>query len=488
MTTVGDILVIGAGPGGVAAGAWLRRAGYDFLILDRGSEVGGTWRDNNYPGCACDIASSLYCFSFAPNPDWTRAYGEQPEIRDYLQRTARDFDVMRSIRFNEEVKSARWDGQAWEVKSTGGTYSARVLVTATGPWSAPLVPDLPGLDQFPGEIFHSARWNHDYDLKGKRVAVIGTGASSVQFLPLVQQQVENLYLFQRTAPWILPKTDYALSKFERKLYRKYPRSQKAMRTVQYGILESLSYFFRHPRAMPALQKAALWNIRRGVKDKALREVLTPDFVMGCRRVLLSNTYYPAVAADNVEVIPQELVRVEGDRVVGADGTSRAVDAILFGTGFHYSDPQIAAKVSDEKGRTLEDLWKGSPEAYLGTSVHGYPNLFMLLGPNMGSGTGSAIAAIEAQVRYVLSALDTMRDKGWHSVDVRAGVQDEYNAEVQKALSSTVYNPVGCTGNYIDRTGRNSTIWPWSFVRLNRRIKEFAPEEYHAVAGKESAMS
>ncbi|MCF2529674.1 flavin-containing monooxygenase [Yinghuangia soli] len=486
MTTVGDILVIGAGPGGVAAGAWLRRAGFDFLVLERGSEVGGTWRDNNYPGCACDIAASLYCFSFAPNPDWKRAYAEQPELRDYLQRTADEFDVTRSIRFNEEVKSARWDGQAWQVESTGGSYTARVLVTATGPWSAPLVPDLPGLDQFPGAVFHSAQWDHDFDLKGKRVAVIGTGASSVQFLPLVQPEVEKLHLFQRTAPWIIPKTDYALSEFERKMYRKYPGALKAMRKTQLGILESLGFFFRHPKAMPALQKLALWNIRRGVKDKALREILTPNFIMGCRRVLLSNTYYPAVASDNVEVIPQELVRIEGSKVIGADGTAREVDAILFGTGFHYSDPPIAGKIRDEKGRTLEEMWEGSPQAYLGTNVHGYPNLFMLLGPNMGSGTGSAIAGIEAQVRYALSALTTMRDNGWHAVEVRADVQDDYNTELQKALGTTVYTPIGCNSNYIDRNGRNSTIWPWSTKRLNKRIRTFAPDEYRTVARHELA--
>lgn len=486
MTTV-DILVIGAGPAGVAAGVWLRRAGFDFLVLERGASVGGTWRDNNYPGCACDIASALYCFSFAPNPDWKRAYAEQPEIRDYLRRTAGDFDVSRSIRFNEDVKSARWTGEAWHVESTGGSYAARVLITATGPWSAPLVPDLPGLAQFPGEVFHSAQWNHDVDLTGKRVAIIGTGASSVQFLPLVQPEVEKLYLFQRTAPWILPKLDYALSDVERTMFRRFPRMQKGMRSMHYGILETLSYFFRHPKVMPLLQKAARWNIRRGVKDPALRELLTPDFVMGCKRVLLSNTYYPAVAADNVEVIGQGLVRIDGDRVVAADGTSREVDAILFGTGFHYSDPPIASKISDASGRTLEERWEGSPQAYLGTSVHGYPNLFMLLGPNMGSGTGSAIASIEAQVRYTLSTLTTMRDNNWHSVDVLADVQRDYNTQVQEALGRTVYNS-GCLSNYIDRNGRNSTAWPWSTVRMNRRIRTFVPAEYSTAGQRESSVS
>lgn len=488
MTAV-DILVIGAGPGGVAAGAQLRKAGFDFLVLERAATIGGTWRDNNYPGCACDIASSLYSFTFAPKPDWRRAYGEQPEIRDYIEDTARRFGVLPQVRFGADVHSARWDGSAWQVESTAGSFTARVLVTATGPWSTPLKPDIPGLDAFPGAVFHSAQWDHDYDLAGKRVAVIGTGASSVQFLPLIQPKVERLHLFQRSAPWILPKTDYALSAFERAMFRRMPIAQRANRMMHYGILEGLSYFFRHPRAMPLLHKAGRWNIRRAVKDPALQEILTPDFVMGCKRVLLSNTYYPAVASPNVEVIPHGLVGVEGDRVVAADGTSRAVDAILLGTGFHYSDPQIAERVANSDGQTLEKIWQGTPQAYLGTSVHGFPNLFMLLGPNMGSGTTSAIGSIEAQVRYLVSALTTMRKQKWHSIDVRESVQREWNVEVQRALGTSVYDPGRCSSNYIDRNGVNSTIWPWTTVRMNRRIKEFVPAEYQAEAvrdGRDSA--
>lgn len=482
MTTV-DILVIGAGPAGVAAGSWLRKAGFDFLVLDRGSAVGGTWRDNVYPGCACDIAASLYSFSFAPNPDWQRTFAPQPELRNYLEKTAVDFDVVRSMRFDEEVKSAHWDGHSWQVKSTGGTYTSRVLITATGPWSAPLVPDIPGLDQFPGAVFHSAQWDHEYDLTGKRVAVVGTGASSIQFLPMVQPQVEKLYLFQRTAPWVIPKPDSKPTKFQRNMYRRFPWTLRTTRAMRYGYLESLNFFFRHPRAMPMLQLLGKVNLRRGVKDKALRKALMPNFIMGCKRVLLSSTWYPALAAPNSEVIPHGLERIEGDKVIGSDGTARSVDAILFGTGFHYADPPIAAKISDENGRTLDEVWDGSPQAYLGTSVHGYPNLFMILGPNMGSGTGSAIASIEAQVRYILSALTTMRDRGWYGVDVRPDVQRDYNVEVQAALDKTVYNS-GCLSNYIDRNGRNSTAWPWSTVRLNKRIRTFAPADYVTVARQE----
>ena len=476
MTTV-DVLVIGAGAGGVTAGARLRQAGFDFLVLERATAIGGTWRDNNYPGCACDIASSLYSFTYRPKPDWRRAYGEQPEIREYIESTAREFGVLPAVRFGAEVHEARWDGAAWQVDSTAGSFTARVLVTATGPWSTPLTPDIPGLDAFPGAVFHSAQWDHDYDLSGKRVAVIGTGASSVQFLPLVQPKVEKLHLFQRTAPWILPKADYELSGFEKAMFRRIPLAQRANRAMHYGIMEGLSFFFRHPRLMQkVLHKAGMWNIRRAVKDPALREILTPNFVMGCKRVLLSNTYYPAVASPNVEVIPHGLASVDGDRVVATDGTSRAVDAILLGTGFHYSDPQIAERVAGADGLTLEKIWQGSPQAYLGTSVHGFPNLFMLLGPNMGSGTTSAIGSIEAQVRYLMSALTTMRTQNWHSVDVRESVQREYNAEVQRVLDTTVYNS-GCGSNYIDRNGRNSTIWPWTTVRMNRRFKRFVPAEY-----------
>ncbi len=480
MTTV-DILVVGAGPAGIGAGARLRAAGFDFLVAERAAAVGGTWRDNNYPGCACDIASSLYSFSFAPNPDWKRAYAAQPEIRGYLERTAAEFGVLPSVRFGTDVGSAEWDGSAWRVQTSTGPITARVLVTATGPWSEPLVPDLPGLDSFPGEVFHSARWNHDYDLRGKRVAVVGTGASSVQFLPLVQPEVARLHLFQRTAPWVLPKADYRLSAFERGLFRRFPLVQRWHRALHYGSLEALSYFFRHPRAMRVLQRAGLWNIRRAVRDPRLREMLTPDFVMGCKRVLLSNTYYPALTRSNVEVVPHGIARVSGSSVVGSDGTEREVDAIIFGTGFHYSDPPIAERVFGADGRSLAQVWRGSPQAYLGTSVHGFPNLFMLLGPNMGSGTGSAIGSIEAQLRYLLDAVERMRAEGWHSVEVREPVQARYNAEVQHALATTVYNAGGCVSNYHDRNGRNSTVWPWSTVRMNRRIRDFTPSEYLATS-------
>lgn len=476
MTTV-DVLVVGAGASGIGAAVKLKEAGFDLLVLEKGDSVGGTWRDNTYPGCACDIPSSLYSYSFAPNPDWGRVFAEQPEIRAYLERTSERFGVTPLIRFGTTVTEARWDGAHWQVATSKGHYTARVLVSGTGPWHEPLLPDLPGLADFPGETFHSSRWNHDYDLTGKRVAVVGTGASAIQFVPKIQPKVAALHLFQRTAPWVLPKVDHRMPWIERALFRYLPITQRWYRNAFYGGLEAFSFAFRHPKVMEVIQKAGLWNLHRSVKDPELRAALTPDFVLGCKRLLMSNTYYPALTRPNVEVLARAIARVEGRDVVAEDGTRREVDAIIFGTGFHFSDPPVAKHVYGADGRSLDEVWQGSPQAYLGTAVHGFPNLFLLLGPNLGTGHSSAFTIIETQLRYLLDALKTMRRNGWHSVEVRRPVQEVFNTEVQEALQTTVYNAGGCMSYYIDKNGRNSTLWPWSTVRMTKRIKDFSPADY-----------
>jgi cyclohexanone monooxygenase len=445
-----DVLVIGAGPAGIGAAIRLRELGFDAHVIEKASALGGTWRDNVYPGCACDIPSALYSYSFAPRR-WSSAFSGQQEILAYLTETAAAHGVV--PQYDTEMLDAVWDGSRWQVRTSSGPLTARALVSATGPWHEPKIP----LDAsvFEGEIFHSARWR---DFSGRRVAVVGTGASAIQFVPRIQPSVDQLYLFQRTAPWVLPKP-----------------SLKLPRSVVFGLLELFSYGFRHPRVMKMVQRLGLLHLRT-VKDPALRAALTPDFVLGCKRLLMSNTYYPALAQPNVSVVPHAVQGFTADGIIGADGVERKVDTIIFGTGFHFSDPPIASRVR-VGGVSLAERWRGSPQAYLGTSVHGFPNLFLLLGPNLGTGHSSAFTIIETQVRYVASALTELRSRSWPVVDVRASVQAAFNSSVQAALQRTVYNAGGCTSYYLDANGRNSTMWPWSTVRMMRRIRSFEPSDY-----------
>jgi cation diffusion facilitator CzcD-associated flavoprotein CzcO len=474
------IVVIGAGASGIGAAIRLKQAGMtDFVVLEKAAELGGTWRDNTYPGCACDVPSALYSYSFAPNPEWTRAFATQPEIRRYLHDTAARYGVRDHIRFGVQVLDAQWNPAAsrWELDTMEGHHTARIVIAGTGPWHEPRIPDLPGLTEFPGEMFHSARWNHDYDLTGKRVAVIGTGASAVQFVPAIQPQVAQLHLFQRTAQWVLPKPDHYVPRAERWLMRNFPTAQRALRAAEYAGMEALGVGFRHPRILRAVQRIGLWHLRRTIKDPVLRRALTPDYTLGCKRLLMSNTYYRSLAKPNVAVHPTAVREVRGNVVVGADGSESEVDAIVFGTGFHILDMPIASHVRDAEGRTLNDVWQGSPQAYLGTSVSGFPNLFLLLGPNLGTGHSSAFAILESQLAYVLDAVTAIRRNNWSSVDVRKEVQDAYNAEVQRALRTTVYNAGGCSSYYLDANGRNSFSWPWSTPAMSRRIRAFDPGSY-----------
>ncbi|MGK3204133.1 flavin-containing monooxygenase [Amycolatopsis sp. MEPSY49] len=472
------VLVVGAGASGLGAAIRLGQAGVDDLaVLEKAGSLGGTWRDNTYPGCACDVPSALYSYSFAPNPGWTRAFAGQAEIRAYLADTASRFGVAAKIRYGVEVTRAQWTGSRWELDTTRGPYSARVLVAGTGPWHEPLIPDLPGLGGFPGEVFHSARWNHDYDLTGKRVAVIGTGASAVQFVPRIVPEVGRLHLFQRTAQWVLPKPDHAVPGVERFLLRRFPALQRALRSAEYGAMETLGFGFRHPWLLRQVQKIGLAHLRVAVRDPALRRALTPDYTLGCKRLLMSNTYYRSLTQSHVDVHPTAVRALEGSRVLGADGSSAEVDAIIFGTGFHILDMPVSSRVFDGDGRSLDDHWKGSPRAYAGTTVAGFPNLYLLLGPSLGTGHSSAFMILEAQLRHTVSAVTRTLRSGWTSVSVRPAVQDAFNAEVQAALPGTVYQSGGCSSYYTDVNGRNSFSWPFSTSRLRSRVGAFDEADY-----------
>ncbi|MFB6846410.1 flavin-containing monooxygenase [Streptomyces sp. NPDC056373] len=480
MSTHFEVIVVGAGISGVGAGAGLHGAGIrDFLIIEAADDFGGTWRANTYPGCQCDVPSRLYSYSFAPNPDWTRVYAHQPEILSYVRRVAERYRLREHTRFGVRMTEARWQpGPArWLVRTDAGEFTARFLIAGAGPWNEPLVPDVPGLDGFPGEVFHSARWNHDYDLRGKRVAVLGTGASAVQFVPAIAPDVARLHLFQRTAQWVLPKPDHHIPKAERWAMRHLPGLRAAVAGLEYRAMETLGRGFRRPGLMRGVQAVARAHLRATVRDAELRRKLTPDYTIGCKRILFSNHYYPALNRPNVAVHATAVDAVEGNTVHGADGSAAEVDAVVLGTGFRILDTPLAGLVRDGGGRSLADRWQGSPEAYLGTVVAGFPNAFMLLGPGLGTGHSSAFAILEAQLELVLGAVKAAREANWAALEVRADVQAAYNARLQTALAGTVYNSGGCRSYYLDTNGRNSFSWPWSTGRLRTEVGRFEAKHF-----------
>jgi cation diffusion facilitator CzcD-associated flavoprotein CzcO len=474
------VAIIGSGFGGLGAAIRLKRDGIDeFVVLERAGDVGGTWRDNTYPGCACDVESHLYSFSFAPQPGWTWRYSRQPEIWLYLQRCARDFGLIPHIRFHHAVTSATWDERVrrWRIETSHGPITAQVLIMATGPFSEPMVPDLQGLERFEGMVFHSAQWDHAYDLTGKRVAVVGTGASAIQFVPEIQKKVARLHVFQRTAPWVMPRPDASIPESWQRLYQRVPILQRAVRFGIYLYREAWIVLFRRPSWMRRAQGLALRHLARAVADPALRVRLTPGYTMGCKRVLLSNDYYPALTQPNVEVVTGGIAEVRARSIVGNDGVERTVDAIVFGTGFRPTDPALAAHVRGREGRTLKDAWRGSPRAHVGTTVAGFPNLFMLLGPNTGLGHNSVVYMTEGQIEHVVGALRYMRAHGVDAIEPRAESQRAYVAAIDDRMRGTVWVAGGCASWYLDRTGRNSAIWPDSSWRFYRRAASFKPGEY-----------
>ena len=480
-----QVAIIGSGFGGLGAAIRLKQAGLeDFVVLERAGDVGGTWRDNSYPGCACDVQSHLYSFSFAPNPDWTRSFSPQAEIWAYLKRCAHDFGVLPHVRFHHGVRAAAWDeaAQLWRIETTQGSYTAAVLVVAAGALSEPALPHLPGLDAVEGRVFHSARWAHDYDLTGRRVAVIGTGASAIQFVPEIQPQVARLHLFQRTPPWIMPRRDRALSRYERRLFRRYPAAQRAVRSLIYLFRELFLPGFRHPRLARLIEHAARRHLARSVPDPKLRALLTPDYRIGCKRILISNEYLPALMRSNVEIVTASVVEVRAHSIVSADGVERPVDAIIFGTGFQVTDPPLAKHIRGRHGQTLSETWAGSPQAHLGVTVAGFPNLFLLMGPNTGLGHTSVLYMIEAQLEHLLAALRHMRRHGVRALEPRPEAQAAYVADVQQRMSGTVWVAGGCASWYLDARGRNSTLWPDFTWRFRRRVARFNSDEYVTSGG------
>lgn len=481
------VAVIGSGFGGLGAAVRLRREGItDFVVLERAGSVGGTWRDNEYPGCACDVPSHLYSFSFAPNPDWPRSFSGQAHIRAYLEQVADAFRLRPHIRLNSEVQRTTWDGErlCWEIETSGGRLRADFVVSATGPLSDPRIPaELPGLDSFPGKVFHSARWDHGYDLRGKRVAMIGTGASAIQIVPAIQPEVGRLTLFQRTPPWVLPRADRDISGVERWLHRRLPVTAKARRGLLWGIRElQVQAFTKHPNELGLLEGLAKRHMARAVKDPALRARLTPDYRIGCKRILLSNTYYPALTRPNVDVVASGLAGVDGSTLVAADGSTAEVDAIVFGTGFHVTDLPIADRVVGAEGRTLAQAWTDSGMKSLrGASAAGFPNWMTIIGPNTGLGNSSMILMIESQLNYMADFVRQLDVLGGRvALDARPEAVRAWNHRVQERMKRTVWNTGGCTSWYLDAHGRNTTIWPGTTSEFRGATRRVDLSEYRVL--------
>ena len=478
MTHDTDVAIIGSGFSGLGMAIRLKQVGMnDFVVLERAGEVGGTWQANTYPGCACDVPSHLYSFSFAPNPEWTQTYSTQPEIWDYLRRVADDFGVRRHVQLNTAVECATWRDDHWELETSQGTVTARVLVAGMGPLTEPKIPEIPGLDEFPGPVFHSARWDHDADIKGKRVASIGTGASAIQYVPAIQPDVAQLHVFQRTPPWVLPHTNRPIRSWEKRLFRALPAAQNLVRAGIYAGREALVLgFVKNPRLMKVVERLARKHMASQIDDPALLEKVTPDYTIGCKRILPSNRWYRALTKPNVELVTDAIAEVRGSAVVTADGCEREVDAIVLGTGFHVTDIPAAHHIRGRGGVLLDDLWHGSPRAHLGSTVAGFPNLFFLLGPNTGLGHSSMVYMIESQIAHVMAALRHMRSHGAATIEVTEEAQRRSNADLERKLEGTVWN-TGCASWYLDRTGRNSTAWPdWTW-KFRRRVAQLDPAEY-----------
>jgi cation diffusion facilitator CzcD-associated flavoprotein CzcO len=478
------VAIIGAGFGGIGAAIALRKAGHtDFVVLERATAVGGTWRDNSYPGCTCDVPSHLYSFSFAPNPDWTRSFSRQAEIWDYLERVTDRYGLRRNIRFEATMTEARWDASRarWRIRTSRGDLTADVLVSAAGPLSAPALPDIPGLASFPGPVFHSAQWNHDFDLAGKRVAVVGTGASAIQIVPEIQPKVGRLVLFQRTPAWVVPRRDRKISETEKWLYRHVPLTQRAARLGLYLSREPLvGAFVKRPQILRAAQRLALGNMAKSITDPGLRAKLTPDYVMGCKRILLSNDYYPALAQPNVDVVAAGLAKVGGGTLTAQDGTSYDVDAIAFATGFRATDVPIAQHIYGAAGVSLAEAWDRDMRALRGTTVPGFPNLCLVIGPNTGLGHNSMVHIIESQLSYITDYLATLEATGAAALDARPAAEERWCADVERRMASTVWATGGCVSWYLNAAGRNPTLWPASTIRFRRATRRLDPAEYDLI--------
>ena len=485
-TTVGlvdqiDIVVVGAGFGGIAMADRLLREkrGEDFLVLEAADEVGGTWRDNTYPGCACDVPTALYSLSHHAHPGWSHSFGRQSEIHSYLMSVADRMGLRDRLVTSCEVIGASWDdAQAlWRIETTKGPIRSRHLVVASGALSSPSIPQLPGLETFEGEVFHSARWRHDIRLEGRRVAVVGTGASAVQFVPEIAPTVDHLTVFQRTPGWVIPRLDRSISERRKHLYERFPILQRLVRgRIYLGRELYVLLFTRAQFMLRFFEWFARFYLLLKVRDRKMRKALTPDFSIGCKRVLLTSRWFPALTRPNVTLVPDAALGATPRGLLGADGAEHEADVIIFGTGFQPTEPPIARVITGSDGETLAQHWDGSPRAHNGVTVAGFPNLYLLYGPNTNLGHSSIVYMLESQAEHVSRLIDLAGGRS-HTVEVRPEAVKAYADRMDDELAHTVWNEGGCSSWYFDSKGRNSLQWPSYTFRYRIQLRSIDPSDY-----------
>ncbi len=476
------VAITGCGFAGLGMAIECKRAGIDdFVVLERSSELGGTWRDNHYPDCACDVPTPLYSYSFAPNPRWSHLYARSGEIRAYLEDCADRFGVRDHLRFGAEVTGAHWDEerQRWTVLVGGEpALTADFVVGGFGGLNRPVYPDIPGLEQYQGALFHSAQWDHDVPLAGRRVGVIGTGASAIQLIPRVAGEASQVTVFQRTPPWVVPKLDRRITRAEQTLYARLPITQKLLRGVIFAITESVGIAItRYPRLLKIGEAWSRRHMRKAIRDPQLRETLTPSYRLGCKRILPSNDYYPALARENVTVQSAGIDRIDGATVIAGDGSKHEVDVLVCGTGFRIEEVFAHLDIRGRDGLTLTEAWAGGIEAHRGSTIAGFPNLALLSGPNTGTGSTSQVYMIEAQIHHVLEILRTLAERGAATIEPTSAAQADYNAWVQQRMRRTVWLTGGCNSWYLDEEGVNRTLYPGPSSEFWRSLRKVSVDEY-----------
>jgi cation diffusion facilitator CzcD-associated flavoprotein CzcO len=474
-----SVAVVGGGFGGVGAAVMLKREGYEAVtVFEKGERVGGVWQHNTYPGAACDIPSHLYEYSFAPN-SWSRRYSPGAEIRAYVEGVARRFGVLDRVRTGVEVKGARWDEEEgrWRLETSAGTHEADFLLTACGQLSVPKVPPIPGLEDFEGPAFHTAEWRHDVALAGKRVAVVGTGCSAIQVVPAIQPEVARLDVYQRSPGWTFPKGDREYSPLERTLYKRFPALRRLDRASVYAFNEFGAAAMTSQRwLLPVLRAIARRQINSAIADPELRRKVTPTDEVGCKRIMLTDEWYPTLAEPNVELIDAGVESVTASGIRDAAGTERPADAIVLATGFASHDFVAPMEIAGRGGRTLAEAWGKVPRAYLGLTVPGFPNMFLLYGPNTNGGTGSVVNTLECGIGHVLAALREVEATGAERIEVRPEAAEEFDRELRAALAKTVWHS-GCSNWYVDENGNDPSNWPWTWSAYRRRTARLAPDAY-----------
>ena len=470
------VAIVGGGFGGVGAAAMLRRAGYDRVtVFERADRVGGVWHANTYPGAACDVPSHMYELSFAPKRRWSRRYAPQAEIQGYLEDVARDHAL--DVRTGTEVTAARWDGARWRLETAAGAHEADVLITACGQLSTPSVPPIPGLGDFAGPAFHSARWRHDVDLSGRRVAVIGSGCSAIQIVPAIQPLAGHVDVYQRTPGWTIPKLDFAYSERTLRLFERFPVLRRIDRAVILGTHEfAAAAMTGHQWLLPVARVLARSQISRGIKDPELRRKVTPRDEVFCKRIMLTDDWYPTLTKPDVDLVTDRIAAVTATGIRTVDGVERPADVLVLATGFRTHDFVAPMEIAGEDGRTLAEEWGDVPRAYLGVTVPGFPNLFLVYGPNTNGGSGSVVYTIELGMRHVLAALEALEAADARTIEVRREAAEAFDRSLRAALAGTVWHS-GCSSWYVDENGNDPNQWPWLWRDYRRRTARLEPEAY-----------